>query len=177
MSSHLDEMRVLAIDPDRRGFGYVILEGPDFLVDWGIREVSGPKNAACIRAVAGLIKRYEPEVLVLEDPSAKGCWRRQRVRRLLEDLTELGRARGLRVRLVSRANVRRVFAQLGATNKYQVAKAIAERFPELASRTPPERKRWMNEDSRTAIFDAAAFALTLFAAKEPKQAPANRDAA
>jgi hypothetical protein len=29
---------------------------------------------------------------------------------------------------------------------------IAARFPELAARLPPERKRWMSEDPRMAIF-------------------------
>jgi hypothetical protein len=39
---------------------------------------------------------------------------------------------------------------------------IATRFPQLARSVPPERKPWMSEDSRMAIFDAAAFALASF---------------
>jgi hypothetical protein len=44
-------------------------------------------------------------------------------------------------------------------NKDQIARLIVTRFPELAPRLPPERKPWTSEDTRMAIFDAAAFAL------------------
>jgi hypothetical protein len=43
-----------------------------------------------------------------------------------------------------------------------MAQAVAARFPELAPRLPPQRKPWMSEDCRMAIFDAAAFVLALF---------------
>jgi hypothetical protein len=57
--------------------------------------------------------------------------------------------------------VRQLFGELGAVNKYRMACVIADRFPELASRLPPERKPWMAEDARMGIFDAASFALTV----------------
>ena len=47
-------------------------------------------------------------------------------------------------------------------NKNEIARFIAARFPELARSLPPERKPWMSEDSRMAIFDAAAFAFASF---------------
>lgn len=31
--------RVLAIDPNSRGFGFAVLEGPDRLIDWGVVHV------------------------------------------------------------------------------------------------------------------------------------------
>ncbi len=43
---------------------------------------------------------------------------------------------------------------------------VAERFPELARYLPPERKPWMSEDLKMAIFDAAAFALAFFLASK-----------
>ena len=43
---------------------------------------------------------------------------------------------------------------------------VAERFPELARYPPPERKPWMSEDLKMAIFDAAAFALAFFLASK-----------
>jgi hypothetical protein len=46
----------LAIDPTHRGFGYVVLEGSDHLIDWGVRHVQGPKNKASIEAASELIK-------------------------------------------------------------------------------------------------------------------------
>jgi len=31
-------IRVLAIDPSTRGFGFAVLEGPSRLIDWGVKE-------------------------------------------------------------------------------------------------------------------------------------------
>jgi hypothetical protein len=156
------QKRVLAIDPTHRGFGYVIFEGPEFLIDWGVRHVEGPKNKASTAAAAELITRYHPRIMVLEDVAAKGCRRRRRVRELVEVLDRYGRERGLTVRKVAQARVKRTFLPLGIRNKNQMARFVAAQFPELARCVPPERKPWMSEDTRMAIFDAAAFALASF---------------
>jgi hypothetical protein len=156
------QKRILAIDPTHRGFGYVIFEGPVFLIDWGLREVDGPKNKASIAAAAELISRYRPQIIVLEDVAAKGCRRRRRVRELVDSLEQYGRERGLTVRKVAQARVKRTFLPLGIRHKNQMAQLVAARFPELGHYLPPERKAWMSEDCRMAIFDAAALALALF---------------
>ncbi len=161
--------RVLAIDPTHRGFGYVVFEGPEFLVDWGVRSVHSPKNPRCAESAARLIDLYRPDVLILEDASATGCRRQARVRGLLDELVTLARQRGVRVHRVSRQNVRKTFASQGASNKYRIARVIATRFPELTPHLPPERKPWMSEDQRMAMFDAAAFALAFFLASKASE--------
>ena len=52
--------RVLALDPTHRGFGFVVLEGPTTLVDWGVKRVGPAKNQETIAKVSGLIERYRP---------------------------------------------------------------------------------------------------------------------
>ena len=159
-SAPATEKRVLAIDPMHRGFGYVVLEGSEDLIDWGVRHVQGSKNKASLQAASELISFYRPQILVLEDVSSKNCRRRKRVRELIDALDQLGRRRGLSVRRINQAKVRRT---LSVSNKTQMARAIVARFPELRSRLPPERKPWMSEHLTMAIFDAAAFALAFFA--------------
>jgi Holliday junction resolvasome RuvABC endonuclease subunit len=156
------EKRILAIDPTHRGFGYVLFEGPERLIDWGVRHVLGQKNKASLRAATELIDLYRPHILVIEDVEAKGCWKRGRVRQLLAALELRARGRGLTVRRVSWKKVKRTFAARGITNKHQTARFIATRFPELARYVPPERRTWMSEDLRTAVFDAAAMAMVAF---------------
>jgi hypothetical protein len=153
------EKRILAIDPTHRGFGYVILEGPERLLDWGTRHVQGPKNKASIAAAGELIGRYRPQIMILEDVAARDCRRRRRVRELVESMDRYGRERGITVRKIAQAKVKRTFSPLGIRNKSQMARFIAARFPELAGYVPPERKPWMSEDLKMAIFDAAAIAL------------------
>ncbi len=168
------EARVLVIDPTHRGFGYVIFEGPDFLIDWGVRQVEGPKNKGSIAAVAELIARYHPRILVLEDVAEKGCRRRRRVRVLLDGLEQYGRERGLTVRRIPQTAVKKTLLYSGIRNKNQMVRFVAARFPELGRYLPPDRKPWMSEDVRMATFDAAAFALTFFwaASEKPEATPA-----
>jgi hypothetical protein len=82
------------------------------------------------------------------------------VRELVEALDRYGRERGLTLRKIAQARVKRTFLPSGIRNKNQIAQSIAARFPELTRYLPPERKPWMSEDLRMAIFDAVAPAWT-----------------
>ncbi|MBX3024694.1 hypothetical protein KF840_07275 [bacterium] len=148
--------RILAIDPTHRGFGYVVLEGPDRLVDWGLSQWRSGEGTAAIKRVGDLIRRLAPDVLVIEDTSHRDCRRSQRVRRLLRGVAIAAAKLEICTRLLPAAVVRARFAALGATNKDAVARILAERFPELATFLPPPRKPWRSEDERMAIFDALA---------------------
>jgi len=154
--------RVLAIDPSIRGFGFAILEGPDRLIDWGVRETKVDKKRKSLRFIAELIDRYQPSVFVVEDYAAKGSRRCGRVRELINDISKLAVKRKVKVRSCSSVKVKQAFAECGGTNKYKIAVEIANRFPELAPRLPRFRKPWMSEDYRMSIFDAAGLGLTFF---------------
>ncbi len=152
-------LRVMAIDPTTRGFGFVVFEGPTTLVDWGERRGGPVKNRDTLAKVADMITRYSPEVLVLEDAGRTDTRRCARVRRLLWSLRHLAIRKGVNARGFSPSLVRRAF---GTATKHQIAQITAVLVPELAPLMPRVRKPWMTEDHRTAIFDAAALALTYF---------------
>lgn len=156
-----DDQRVLAIDPTSRGFGYAVLEGAALLVDWGIVETTRADNQWVVAHVTERVRRYSPDVLILEDTRVVGARRRSRIRSLLCEL-ENSSGQGLDVALVARRDVLGLFARASATNKEQIADTILQHFPELVPWRPPIRKVWMSEDARMAIFDAVAFALTYF---------------
>jgi Holliday junction resolvasome RuvABC endonuclease subunit len=165
-----NELRVLAVDPCSRGFGFAVLEGPQRLIDWGVRGVHDmEKNSVCLREVAEMIQSYQPDAIVIENYGASGSRRCLRVRGLLKRIRELGVRRRIKVRTLSRLRVRQTFGQ-DARNKHQIAVAIGARFPELAPHVPPYRKCWMSEDYRMSIFDAVAFALTYYEFARPSTA-------
>jgi Holliday junction resolvasome RuvABC endonuclease subunit len=153
------EIRVLAIDPSTRGFGYSVIEGPNLLIDWGVKETKTDKNRRSLKIVAELIEQYEPDVLVLENYAGKGSRRCRRVAELVDEISKLAMKREVKVRSFSRAEVRRAFTASAAKTKYEIAIAIAKRFPELAPRLPRFRKPWMSEDYRMSIFDAVGLGL------------------
>jgi Holliday junction resolvasome RuvABC endonuclease subunit len=155
-------IRVLAIDPSTRGFGYAVLEGPNRLIDWGVKETKTDKKSRSLKLIADLIDLYQPSVIVVEDYATKGSQRCSRIRELIDDISQLAATRNVKVRRFSRVKVKQAFSESNASTKYDIAVAIANRFPELAPRLPRFRKPWMSEDYRMSIFDAIAFGLTFF---------------
>jgi len=155
---------VLSIYPTSRGFAFVLFEGPASPFDWGTKEFRGRhKNMQTLRAVAAIIDRYRPEVLVIEDFTVKGSRRSSRIRKLYRALTHLAETEQVDVQRISRTQVRLCFASVGATTKHEIAMAIAKQILALAHRLPRTRKIWMSEDPRQNLFDAAAIGLTYFA--------------
>jgi hypothetical protein len=167
MSVSAEMPRVLAIDPTTKGFGFAVMEGPDELVDWGVRSAfSDDKNATTLELVSDLFERYRPEIIVLQD-ARSGKWRRcERVRDLLWDVSRLALQKKISTRLISHARMRAVFGDLGARTKHEIAAAIAKRLPELWPRQPRYRQPWMPEDYSMAIFDAAALAITFYSERK-----------
>ncbi len=142
------DTRVLAIDPSTRGFGFAALEGSDRLIDWGVKETRNDKNRRSLKLIPELIEQYEPSVLVVEDHAGKDSRRCRRVTQLIDNISEIAQKRGVKVKRISRAEVKQVFSEVCAQTKQQIASAIAKRFPELAPRLPRFRKPWMSEDYR-----------------------------
>ena len=160
--AYTKDIRVLAIDPSTRGFGFAVLEGPNRLIDWGVKETKINKKAKSLTLIDDLIGRYQPNTIIVEDYAGKGSRRCHRIQGLISDISKLTAQRKIKVRSFSRAKIKQSFSESGAVNKYEIASAIAKRFPELAPRLPRFRKPWMSEDYRMSIFDAVGFALAYF---------------
>jgi len=150
--------RVLAIDPFSRGVGFAVLEGPDCVVDFGLKITRQADNAKAARVIDKLIDRFRPDILALEDWDSVGSRRCARVEQLLDRIAASKR-NDLRVRLVTAHQLRGIGPLPQASTKYGRASLLAGRFPELHPFLPPVRKPWMPEDDRMAIFDATGFAV------------------
>jgi hypothetical protein len=58
--------------------------------------------------------------------------------------------------------VRGCFRGVGALTRYEIAQAIATQLDAFKHRLPPVPLPWKNENSRLALFDAAALAMTFY---------------
>lgn len=156
---------VLAIHFQPGGFAFVLFEGRLAPVDWGVYGARGvDKNALCLNRIESLLTLHTPDVLVLQDMSDNGTRRAGRIRELNDDAAELADQHGLLVRTYSRAQIIVCFEEFGAVTKYGIAEALAKHIPALSLFLPPARKRWMSENPRMGIFDAAALAWIFFQA-------------
>ncbi|HEV2560732.1 MAG TPA: hypothetical protein VGT78_01200 [Rhizomicrobium sp.] len=154
---------VLAVHPTSHGFGWVLFEGPLSPVDWGMASAKPGRNARLMKRFERLLNRYEPAVFVLESFEGRDATRVDRIRRLCRSMQNLVACRDISIRIYSRAAVRTCFATIGATSRYEIALAIAQRIDAFNHRLPPKRRKWMNQDPRQSLFDAAALAITYFA--------------
>jgi hypothetical protein len=150
--------RVLAVDPFSRGVGFAVLEGPDRLIDWGLRTTVRADNAKSARVIDKLVDRFRPDVLALEDWESAGSRRCVRVKILLDRVAADEGTRVL-VRFIARRDVRAIGPLPQTGTKRGRACFLADRFPELQPFLPPVRKLWMPENDRMAIFDAVGFAV------------------
>jgi len=125
--AYAKDARVLAIDPSTRGFGFAVLEGPERLIDWGVKETKKNKNARTLKLIEDLIERYQPSVIVVEDYAGKGSRRCRRIQGLIKEISKLASKRQIRARSFSRVKVKQAFSESGASNKYEIAQDIAKR--------------------------------------------------
>ena len=163
--------RVLSIDPTTKGFGFVVLDGPDRLIDWGSAFVRGDKHEGSLRRVTKMLEYHSPEVLVLEDEKGDGSRRCVRVRKLLRAIRTLAARRKIAVGMIAPAAVKKMFGEVGATNKDHIAAEVVMRYPALAPWLPPPRRIYDAEHHRMGMFDAAALGMMFFAQHEARVCP------
>jgi hypothetical protein len=163
MIDHSSEKCVLALTVYPRSFGFVVFEGPNRMLDWGVRSFRSGVNAVKIpssRKLLALLDEFRPSAIVIRKPDAE---RRTKKWKMLITIERQAHSRRVPVRFVSRRDVNRAFVGF-ESNKYEVASALAKQFPSLASKLPPKRKCWQSEDYRMGIFDAAALGVAYFVA-------------
>lgn len=152
--------RVLAIAPAHRGFGYAVMQGKEMLVDWGVKEVRD-KRACYEDKISRLINLYQPDVIVTEDALDEASRRCDRVRGLVKIVANFAYERKIVFRKISKEEIKKFYAKLGATTKHHMAEKIALQFPELVPYLPPKRMPWMSEDGRINIFKAIAINISV----------------
>lgn len=158
ITDDLLEQRVVAFDIHPQRFGFVVLEGPLGLLDWGARSFRGGVNGVhvpMVPKIARILDHYMPEVVLFRASQV------ERIAAAFREVTIEARQRGIEVHLVSSSSVAHTFAGRNA-NKHEIALAVTEQFPELGSLLPTKRKPWQSEHYRTTIFDALALSLAYF---------------
>ena len=155
---------VFAVHPTAKGFGWVLFESPLSPIDWGLASARTGRNARLLARFERLLKRYEPAVLILEAYEGRAAGRSDRIKDLCQSMQHLAACQGIETRVYERSAIRLCFASTGAHTRYEIALTIAQRIDALSHRLPRKRSSWMNGDPRQSLFDAAALAVTYFAA-------------
>jgi len=161
MTDQRNEKRVLALNVHPRSFGFVVFEGPNRILDWGVRSFRTGSNAVKIPAATkflALLDEFRPSAVIIGERLTR---RTAKQTRMLATIERQARSRRIPVKCISRRDVNRAFIGF-ESNKYEVASALARQFPDLAVRLPPKRKCWQSENYQMGIFDAAALGVAYF---------------
>lgn len=157
MSNH---QTILALDPGLRDLGYAVLAGPG-LVHAGVQTFRFVpplrRHREALAVVRSWIKRYEPDVLVLEttpsdhEPPFAALRRWEHALRRLAIRSELACVR------YSAQTVRKALLGNGWAGKRDIAVTLAARYPML--RIYVKQNRAWKESFFHNMFDAVALAV------------------
>jgi hypothetical protein len=149
--------RWLVIDLHPRHFGFVVVESPRTVLDWGVRRLRGKSNPAdelVQKGLRRLLELWRPSSLVIGGP------------RKINPASTLAKGRLVK-RVLAEADNHRLRARLlrttAGTNerqtKYERALATIQHFPTLSHLLGPKRNVWESERYSASILEALAFCL------------------
>src|SRR5262249_5157926 len=118
------DLLLLAIYPTTRGFGFVVFEGRDRTIDWGVKDAHGDKNRKVLAKIEELVSWYKPDMLVLENAHGAMSRRAKRIRQLHGLIIELAKNRDIRVQQFSRSDIKATFKSRSALSRYEIAQAV-----------------------------------------------------
>lgn len=144
---------MLALDLHPRSFGYVVMESPGKLLDWGVRR-SYRKTKSHPEVLAGtrlrpLLKIWKPDRVL----TGVGDRKEKSVQSLFRHIKkEAGATAVLPIKSAQVTHPGR--------GKYERALEIAARFPEIGWKLPAKRKPWESEHYSISMFEALEVAVT-----------------
>jgi hypothetical protein len=155
------QVRILALAPSARGFGYCVMED-QVMLECGNKGVKGNKNQQSVPKIEKLMKQFLPSILVLHDMEAKGSRRAPRIKTLNQQIKREAKKYKLEVKLISGNTLRKLLLGNLKGTKHEMAEMLARTFPvELAGKLPRKRRPWENVDGRMDAFDAVGLAVAI----------------
>ena len=151
---------VFGIYPNASGFGFVYMDGPRKIIDYGVVRISPISNEKILGRIKKSFEYLKPTVVIVQDPDSKASRTGGRVKKLVAVIEEYAKSENLPIFKLSRDQIREVFIQFGGNTKYEIAQILLTEFKELESKAPGKRSLWMSEDRNMAIFDAISLAIT-----------------
>lgn len=154
--------RVMTLDIRSRRFGYVIFDGPHTLLDYGIRTHADGEHSVLERRLNSLQSMFAPSTILVRKTLERSQSKTPTIRPAFNIVKSFARRTVVAVRLIDGSKIRRFFTRKAGTNKHDVARMVADRFPELSWRLPAKRKPWQSEPARMPLFDAASLGVFYF---------------
>jgi Holliday junction resolvasome RuvABC endonuclease subunit len=153
--------RILAIDPGTRHIGIAVLQGSD-LVYHGVATLPHRRTLEAVRRntrvlLRKLLQDFRPPILAVEANSIGSSRARSRLHAVVSETRTIGRDEGVEVVTKAASTVKKFVAGHGRATKQEVARAVAQSYPELKAylrQTAKWRAKYHGN-----MFDAVALAM------------------
>jgi len=156
------QLRVLGIDPCRKGIGFGVIDGSGRLIDWGVARLYSTNDEEFLVRLDALASRNRATLLVLQETA--GTMRGAVAKRRALLATEYWRAREVASRVIQRRLLDAHFGLGHRASKHDLSLAVCDIYPELRVHLPPKRRPWDSESPRTRMFLAVALSVCAVAA-------------
>lgn len=163
--------RVIALDLRAHKFGYVVFEGSDKLLDWGIKSYRDGDRTQLEGKVAVLRAMFAPSTILIRKVRSNNRVHQQMIDHAVRTIRAFANRILVAIWIIESSSLHRFFSREAKVNKHEVAMMVADRFPELSWRVPSARKPWQTEPRRQSIFDAASLGLFFYAQKAVMKQP------
>ena len=156
--------RILALDLHPRSFGYVVIESPTELLDWGVcrsyRKTKKHPEVLVGKRLRPLLRLWMPDVVIVRIRGRREKGLQSLFRQIKKEVD--GRA-FLPIKDSGDSRPGR--------SKYERAVEIAARFPDIGWKLPPKRRPWDSEHYSMSIFEALAVAVVYGGGNVPNVTP------
>ena len=139
-------------------FGFVVL-GDNHLIDWGTREFPAGSVATARKKLLTLMDVFAPTFVLARGTRGVSHSSSKAAAQVLRSIRAALIGRQTEFVVLDRENVKQHFKQVGCHGKYEIARFLTRKFPELEWRVPKRRKAWDREDHIVPVFDALATAV------------------
>lgn len=159
----MEELKIyLALYPNTSGIGYVLLEGADEVLDYGIKRVRPVEKHLLLKQAEKLLEYAKPDIIILRATENDTFPVSKKQQAVLSGIVQLAKRNNLQVYSYTRNQIQETFSIFHGRTKHEIAKQIAEWYPQLKDKVPMYRKAYMKEPYSMGLFDAFSLAVTHF---------------
>lgn len=156
------EERILAIYFHTTGFGFSLMNSPIEVLEKGMVTVNPVDNKEVMRRLKKLIKKTNPERMVIEDYTGNNSCKSHRIIELLRATNRHAKQKGIPLSRYSREQIQLVFSNWKAKTRYEIATVIAQNVETYQNLLFKQPKYPRFEHFRSPQFDAASLGITHF---------------
>jgi hypothetical protein len=151
--------RLLALEIRASKLGFIVLEVPERLLDWGVRSF-GEQNQRIRSTVSDrittLLAFHNPLVVVVRVRKYHTDIQNKKFLAVVAAIRAETRRNSKELFVLTTRQVRDHFAYRGQVTKHDIAASLANQFEELSWKLPRRRKAYQSEAPAMLVFDALA---------------------